>query len=125
MISKELDELCNDIIRQLDITIETHQHYNLLRDMEERRSTYGELAINSLHKRQGRYEDYVVNLYIDRDYFFRKIMEGSYGSVDSLSYEILKDNKIMGWPIVLTHNRCGESAQPPYKIFITMKGKEK
>ena len=124
MISRELRELCNDIYNQLDIAINTHYHFNLLKDMEERRSTYGELAINGLHNGQGRYEDYVVNLYVNREYFFRNLMQGSYGPVDLLAYEILNDNKIMGWPIVLTYDRCGESDHPPYKIFITMKGED-
>ncbi len=124
MISRALKELCNDIYDQLDIAINTHYHYNLFKDMEDRRGTYGELAINGLHKGQGNYEDYIVNLYIDREYFFREVMEDSYGPVDPLAYEILQDNKILGCPIVLTYSRCGESNYPPYKIFITMKGEQ-
>jgi len=125
MISTALKQLIDDIYRQLDIAIDTLYRFDIYKDRIERRMTHGELAINALNlNRRGDYKDFIVNLYIDRDYFFREVMQGSYGPVDPLSHEILEKNNVMGEPIVLTFNRCGENDQPPYKIFITMKGEE-
>lgn len=123
MISAALKQLIDDIYKQLDIAIEVHQDYDLYKSMEERQHEEG-IAVNSFNSNRASYDDFIINLYIDRDYFFREVMQDSYGTVDPLSHEILEKNNVMGWPIVLTHRRCGESDQPPYKIFITMKGEE-
>lgn len=120
MISRELNELCNDIIRQLDIAMDTSRNCDLVSSFKERGYRTG-VSINNFSAKKYDYKDFRVNLYIDRDYFYRHILKDARGATYDLAYEILTHKTVMGWPIYLV---VDNKDHPPYKIFITMKGED-
>lgn len=117
MISRELDELCNDIFKQLHIAIETSHRCDIVKSFQENGDG---ISINNFSSsREYSYEDFRVNLYIDIQYFHRNILRDARGGLSSLAYEILTYQTVMDWPIYLV---VEDKNHPPYKIFITMKG---
>ena len=121
MISTALEQLIDDIYRQLNIAIEVHQDCDLYKSMEGRHHGDG-IAVNRFSVNRASYDDFIINLYINREYFYGKILEGVRGNVSQTAYEILTYQTIMGWPIYLADGKGGQ--HPPYKIFITMKGEK-